>query len=93
MVLLTGREGNIATKYLLSVYILLTDFVVALRLSAKCNVARFRVRNGLVCCVRIKYEKSYWIWIATRGIITHLPIRRTKRRDAHLRDGVQVHSL
>jgi hypothetical protein len=39
-------EGNIATMYLAdvrlqSVCILLTDLVIALRLSAKCNMARF----------------------------------------------------
>jgi len=55
-------EGNIFTNYLadvrlLSVWSLLTYMVAALQFSAKCNMARFCVQNGLVCCLRIKYQK------------------------------------
>jgi hypothetical protein len=55
-------EGNISNKHLADVQlqsldILLFDAMVAQKFSSKYDVVRFRVRNWLVGCLRIKYEK------------------------------------
>ena len=57
------RERNISSKYLpdvrlLSVEILLFDALFARQFSSEYNVVRCPVRNRLVCCLRIKCEKS-----------------------------------
>jgi hypothetical protein len=44
-----------------SVEILLFDVLAVQKFSSKCNVVMFRVQNGLVCCLEMKYEKSLWI--------------------------------
>ena len=41
-----------------SVEILLFDVLAVQTFSSKCNVVMFRVQNGLVCCLEMKYEKS-----------------------------------
>jgi hypothetical protein len=47
---------------------------------------------GLICCLRIKYEKSLCIQTAKRRIIPLLRTRKTTS-NAHLRDIVQNHSI
>jgi hypothetical protein len=49
---------QLAEVGLLSVEILLFDALAVQKFSSKCNVVMFHVRNRLVCCLEIKYEKS-----------------------------------
>ena len=76
----------------LSVEILLFDALAVLKFRCEWNVAMFHVRNGLVCCQEMKYEKSYRIRTEMRINITHHKSRSTKRSHAHLRDGLPFHS-
>jgi len=39
------------------VEILLFDVLAVQKFSSKCNVVMFLVRNGLVCCLEMKYKK------------------------------------
>jgi len=48
---------QLAKVRLHSVEILLFDMLAVQKFSSKCNVVMFRVQNGLVCCLEMKYEK------------------------------------
>jgi len=52
----------------------------------------FRLQNGIVCCLEMKYEKLQWTRTPTKINIALHKSRRTKRSHAHFRDGLPFHS-
>lgn len=51
--------------------------------AAKWNMVRLRMLNWPICCLQIKYVKSFWIRTVTRRNVTHLAWRMKKWSHAH----------